>query len=253
MHSSRTLALCLVGALSLAGRADEPTDLSKFQILDAVEDTHPDGSKTRLYKIAPPPPKPTPLATPPPKLTEAERTALIAEAQAKSGQNFAIGATVYHVPAARQGGMAFLPSQPFTAATLLRWQHEGERFTAWSRIDFNHLRSVGQLIDTEGRHHSFFLMIGTHHEADPEVIVPPELATTPDGFVLIEGDPANTAALHGLRLLHQHYTANTTALIQRAQQRELREEAARNAPKPPKKDTVIIYTNIQSVNKGGQK
>ena len=232
--------------------ADEPIDLSKFQILDAVEDTHPDGSKTRLYKIAPPPPKPAPATRPQPILTEEERAALIAEAQATSGQNFAIGTTVYPVAAAPQRGMAFLPSQPFTATTLLRWQHDGERFTAWSRIDFNHLRSVGELIDHEGRHHSFFLMIGTHHEADPEVIVPPELATAPEGFLLTEGDPANAAALQGLRLLHAHYAANTAALIQAAAEREQREEAARNAPKPPKKDTVIIYTDIQSVTKGGK-
>ncbi len=203
--------------------ADEVAELLKYQILDAVEDTHPDGSKTRLYKIVPPPPKPPPPAPPPQRqLTEAERAAYLAEAQAKSGGNFALGGTVF-------GGATLLspsqttlpPTSPTTTATLLNWQHEGRSYTAWSRIDFNHLRSVGRLIDAEGRHHSFFLMIGTH----------------PPGYI---------------RLLHAHYAANTATLIQASTERQQREAAARTAPKPPKKDSVIIYTDIQTMKNGGQ-
>ena len=239
-------------ALVSGMQAEDTLDLSKYTVLDAVEDTHPDGSKTRLYKIAPPPPKPIPPEpAPQPVLTAEQQAAHLAEAQRRSGGFHNFGGTVYPAPSP-QGRTAFLPIQPFTAATLLSWYHEGEAFAAWSRIDFNHLRSVGHL-EVDGRQHSFFLMIGTQAEADPSVVIPDALATAAEGFVLIEGDPAHTAALAGLRLLHQHYAANSTALIQQAHQREQREAAARNAPKPPKKDTVIIYTDIQSVNKGGQK
>lgn len=230
--------VALIPCVPSSLRAGDTIDLSKFTILSAVEDVHPDGSKTRLYKIVPPPPKPkAPEPAPQPALSPEQQAAYLAEAQRRSGGTWSFGGTVY-------------PSSPSTRVTQLRWQHEGAHYEAWSRVDFNHLRGVGHL-DIDGRYHSFFLMIGTQEEMDAGLTIPPTLATAPEGFVLTKGDPKNTAALAGVRLLHQHYAANTTALIEESRQRELRDEAARNAPKPPKKDTIIIYTDIQSVPNGG--
>ncbi len=236
------LSVALFTLVAASCLADEESDLlSGLTILSAVEDIHPDGSKTRLYKIVPPPPKPQPVvATPPapePVLTPEQQAAYLAEAQRRSGGTWSFGGTVYPTSTA--------------PVTQLRWQHEGLHYEAWSRIDFNLLRSIGHL-DVEGRYHSFFLMIGTQDTAPPDLTIPPALSTAPEGFVITEGDPANTAALAGLRLLHQHHDAHRAELVETARLRELREEAHRNAPKPPKKDTVIIYTDIQSKGGGGQ-
>ena len=166
MHLTQVAALVCGAFLLSFGcrlvRGDEPIDLSKYTIIDAVEDIHPDGSRTLLYKILQPPPKPKPPA-PPPVLTPEEQAALFAEAQRRSGGTYSFGSTVYATPAQ-------------TPVTHVRWQHDGQHYEAWSRIDFNLLRSIGHL-DIDGRYHSFFLMIGKREILPDDLPVPPGLAT----------------------------------------------------------------------------
>lgn len=134
--------------------------------------------------------------------------------------------------------------------TEIRWQHEGQWVTAWSNVDFNHLRGVTGF-DTADAHYSFLLVMDNQPiEAMEKPEIQKVLENQTEPAYLVEGDVPDSALL-GLEALHDYYGANATELEaawKRSESiREARERYEAANPKQPE-DVIIRYWSIKSSN-----
>lgn len=135
--------------------------------------------------------------------------------------------------------------------TEIRWQHEGQWVTAWSNVDFNHLRGVTSF-DAADAHYSFLLVMDNQPiEAMEKPEIQSALKGQPEPAYVVEGKVPNSA-LWGLEAIHEYYAANAVELQaawERSESiREARERYDAANPKQPR-DVVIRYWPIKSSSK----
>jgi len=132
--------------------------------------------------------------------------------------------------------------------TEIRWQHEGDWVTAWSNVDFNHLRSVTGF-DTPEAHYSFMMVMDNQPiEALESLEIRKTLKVQPEAAYLVKEEVPD-AALIGLEALHDYYAANEVDLKADWERSEsiweARERYEAANPKEPE-DVVIRYWQINN-------
>jgi len=151
--------------------------------------------------------------------------------------------------------------------TYLEWTFNGEKFAAWSNVDFNYLAQIG---DVPTEQNVFMMMmfpvnantaaLATLAERRGKTYQPPTIpafATDEPSFVIVSGDASNAAALAPIASLHQIYKTNS-ARLKADYQQHLADAAAQAAydqahPKQPtntvvqfwKRDVPATPANVQ--------
>ena len=134
--------------------------------------------------------------------------------------------------------------------TRIRWRHEGEEYTAWSTIDFNHLRGVRQF-ETDDKVYSLNMGIGEESTQDGRSSVDlPDLSSVTPGqaeYFVETDDPdllENDALFAPLDVLHVYYERNAELLAWEYERRKILNAARkryREAHPPEPSDTVIHF------------
>jgi hypothetical protein len=150
-------------------------------------------------------------------------------------------------------------------ATLLRWRHGETQYQAWSNIDFEYLRGFGNF-ESGGTTYHLMMMIGnvstkprTTRTGVTVNAVVPDIPPLPDepGFVLVAGDPSDSAAMNGIQELHDMYKGQHDQLIA-AHERLLQYQAAAQAwakANPPQPEDITVRfapgPNTTAITAGG--
>ncbi len=132
--------------------------------------------------------------------------------------------------------------------TRIRWRHEGREYTAWSTIDFNHLRGVRRF-ETDDRVYSLNMGIGEESTRDGRSSFDlPDLSSVTPGqaeYFVETDDPdllEHDAIFAPLDVLHVYYERNAELLEWDYERREILNAARkryREAHPPDPEDTVI--------------
>lgn len=131
--------------------------------------------------------------------------------------------------------------------TGIRWRHEGRDYTAWSTIDFNHLRGVRQF-ETADKVYSLYMGIG-EEDGDSAAELPELPATTPGQaeYFLETEDPElleDDDIFAPLDVLHVFYERNAELLEWEYERRQILNAARkryREAHPPDPEDTIIHF------------
>lgn len=154
----------------------------------------------------------------------------------KLGGSFAVFATIYD-----------------HRTTLLHWTHQGENFTAWSNVDWNHLGGF-PTFQARAKRYSMLLLTSNYSTAQlqkeqragylnslPDI---PKLPPLTQGarYTITEGDTSNEEAMEFIEAIHELYDAHKKELARAYQgrlknwkiQQIKREQLRKNpSPKPP--------------------
>jgi hypothetical protein len=218
-----------------------------WDVLAETERRRHDGTRLILRRVAPPD-LPEPRETPAtrPELTEFERD-IIREFDLSPGE-------FQHIRryGAKEHEVLSLSVTVFDRKiSRLRWQYDGNDFTAWSTIDFNYLRGLRQF-DTETHVYSLFMGIGEVAPGSPEYLNAnvPVLPPATEGRAQYFVETADPALLEDDRIfapldaLHDHYETNEAHLKHDYERRRILNEARRRHreanPAQPQ-DTVIHF------------
>jgi hypothetical protein len=252
-------ALAAVGALpALGGEQPSPTTAGGtgtwewtppppppvMKVLDGVEYVLPSEGRSVIVEKVEAPPLPVPPPPPPARTPEEIEVAKARWAEAarryrERNRMLMLSCTVYD-----------------HQATLLRWTHQGRQYRAWSNIDFNHFCGQTAFESPDGSiRFNLWLGIGNHITgtrmgfsgrtmARPQI---PELPADGPGFVVVEGDANDEAALSGMRAVHDYYRTNGARLKASYEARLLYQKelaAWIKANPPPPRDTILMHSGI---------
>lgn len=147
-------------------------------------------------------------------------------------------------------------------ATFMEWKDRGQKFSAWSPIDFRHLGSSPKYKIHGVAYNLMCLTSESQHPGEiTEAMSPQEMkwATAPNlqkansHFVLIAGDHDNNQAMSFLRGLHEYYADNQDQLVAAYDARAKAREASPSVVPPPhKKDSTITYWKYQKTSKASK-
>lgn len=137
-------------------------------------------------------------------------------------------------------------------ATLVEWSEGGEKFAAWSPVNFFHF---GYYPNYEARGTRYTLMCMTRKGGIPEgpvsemtdrerlIVNAPTLDALGEQLVLLSGSHENPRAMDFLYGIHDHYNQNREQLAEAYEAKML--ERRLNPPQPPtpqpKKDATVTY------------
>lgn len=208
-----------------------------FHVIEQTVVPLKDGGNV-TFKLVEPPVRPAVVPLPAPVPTPAE-LARQQELEGKSARFLAISASVHP-----QG------------LTVLRWRCDnGAEFQAVSNVNFHHLEGLGQL-ETAQCWYSLFMSIGSETDAlSPEAAQAAQHLPTQGtpSFVLLQDQQTagvqDEPALQAMQDLMIYYAAHQAALVAQHAQRQTeafaRERAARNAPPPAPRNSVIHFWPLQ--------
>ena len=230
----------LIGEVS-DGRPVPPASkkpMPKYEI-EQTQTHHKNGQKFVINRVKKPAQQVTPSQAPVARRSITPQTKRESKPQ---GGFFMVSATVYD-----------------HRVTLLRWSHDGEEFSAWSNVDWNHL---GGVVSFEGRGKEYAMTLLSSNVSlrklkqqrrkgekvsIPEIPKLPRLAKRGARYMIIKGDEANDGAMGFIEAVHDLYDAEKVRLVRAYHERERnriirerKEAASRNNP-PPKKDAIINY------------
>ena len=216
-----------------------------LKVLDGVEYALPSEGRSIIVEKVVPPPEPVPSGPPVRTMTPEQ----IAAAKAKWRE----AARRYR----ERNRMLMLSCTVYDhKATLVGWHYQGRPYRAWSNIDFNHIAGIGGFESGDGStKYSLWIglgnqVTGTRLGPTGRVVPPPEIPPLPSdgpGFVVIEGDATDTAALADMEAIHALYRAEGARLKASYECRERyhRAQAAWLKANPPQPhDTVIRYWKL---------
>lgn len=193
-------------------KAARIAELEEATVLSEGQSVLPSGQQVIIRKVAPPikeaaksvEPKPTQIPTlSPGQIAQWQRRA------DKESQVIMLSATVYD-----------------EAVSRLSWRllGEGSEYVAYANLDFNLLRGVHQL-ETGTHDLTFFLAVGDKARSNNpyrDEHIPPltDFSTDQSEYVLLEGDPDDSAALAGIEALLAYHDAHLPELKIEYQRRE---------------------------------
>ena len=230
-------------SLPLPDPRPKPVVLPDAVVLDTVEYVLPaEGRSIIVQKIQKPagyvpPPIPRPTS-PPPAAAPSEESLAKARAAAVNRpqmRHLQFSSTVYPIG----------PVEDARKATLVRWTHDGQSYQAWSSIDWNHFRSIGQFASADGKT-MYHCMMGignaTGLRKHPNSPVPPDFKSGEITYQLTEGETTHSAALADLETLHNLYRTDGYRLKQAYEIREkaIAERKAWLEANPPKPEDIIV-------------
>ena len=219
-----------------------PQPLPPRQVLDETEYVLPAEGRSIIVQRVVPPESPEPVAAPAAPVLSPEELAAartrMAEARDKHRKPviLAFSCTVYD-----------------HKATLVRWMHAGQRFEAWSNLDWNDFAGAGSfVIGTDPTRHMIFLGLGNVDTISPRpakapkapAVIIPEFPADGPGFIVTHGDGTNADALKPLEEMHALHKAEGTRLHEARLTREENNrarEAWLEANPPQPRDTVIQF------------
>lgn len=211
-------------------------------MLRETEYVLPSEGRSIIVQEVAPPSAPEPVPSPPVKvLSEEERAARLErwKAAAASRPKFQVhmfSCTVYDAK-----------------YTRVQWWHKGERYSAWSKLDWNDFAGINQHLSgpEPAPRHSLLFGIGNVSTTQPRrpgtfpASLPKDFPVFIEGapdFVFTRGDPNNAEATEGFRLLHELHAREKTALqAPRAHCEEVQRQsrAWHDANPPQPRDTII--------------
>ena len=142
--------------------------------------------------------------------------------------------------------------------TMVRWMHDGQRFEAWSNLDWNDFAGAGSfVVGTDPTRHMIFLGLGNVDTISPRpakapkapAVTIPEFPADGPGFIVTHGDGTNAEALKPLEEMHALYRAEGTRLHEARLTREENNrarEAWLEANPPQPRDTVIQFGPLKN-------
>lgn len=220
--------------------------LPPIHVLRETEYVLPAEGRSIIVQEVVPPPEPEPVPTAPLKvLSEEERAARLERLKAATAKRpkylvHMFSCTVYD-----------------GKYTRVQWFHKGERYSAWSKLDWNDFAGINHFLygPEPATRHSLMFGIGnvstTHprRPGAPPASLPKDFpGFTEDGpeFAITMGDAANAEATEGFRLLHELHAREKDALLAARANREQMQrdqKAWREANPPQPKDTIIRFGN----------
>ncbi len=225
--------------------APPPPPPPLLTVLDSVEYVLPSEGRSIIVEKVEPPPEPVPPGPPVGTLTPEQ----VAAAKARWSE----AARRYR----ERNRMLMLSCTVYDhKATLVGWRHQGREYRAWSNIDFNHIAGIGGFESGDGSIRYNILMglgnapagmrIGRTGRTVQGPVIPPLPADGP-GFVVVEGDDSDTAALADMDAIHALYRAEGARLkaAYECRERYHRAQAAwLKANPPPPRDTILMHSGI---------
>ena len=235
-------------ALAQQARLTPNDSLPEFNLRVLRQTKVQSGGRTiTINRVAPPTllERPAPLPAPAP-LTAEERETLRRREGKKTEMVF-LTATVYD-----------------HEVTALRWFSEGREYHAFSNLDFNYFRGLGE-IETEDTIYTLLFAIGDEtREVEkgagkiagkvppPDAIVTKvptlaEFSKERSEYLIVEdqGKSDPSGILSGLDALHVHFDAHRREVVEgfarREQQRLANEQWQAEHPPAPKKDAIVTY------------
>lgn len=195
------------------------------------------GRKVTISQVAPPIQQ---LASAPAKVTMLESTL----PQVNHGGTFMVFAKVYN-----------------NRFSKIEWNHDGEKFEAWSNINFTHLEGFTSF-EGRGKNYTFMLLCGPTSESltDDEHQQLAALKSITPSYTVTKGDTTNDASMEFIEAIHDLYEVEKDKLItayqariRNAKQKAIAERRLSKSP-PPKKDLTIHFwkRDVQAEQKGGQ-
>ena len=221
-----------------------PEPLPPVPVFKETEYVLPSEARSIIVQEVAPPPEPEPVPAPPVRsLTEEERAARLerwraAAATRPKHKTHMFSCTVYN-----------------GKYTRVQWSHKGERYSAWSKLDWNDFAGMNQFLTgpEPATRHSLIFGIGnvsTTHPRRPGSVpsaLPDDFPGFPEGgpeFVITIGDANHAEATEGFRLLHELHALDKEALrALRANREQMqRDQKARMEANPPQpRDTIIRF------------
>ena len=220
-----------------------PVPLPARQVLDETEYVLPAEGRSIIVQRVVPPESPEPVATPQvaPELTSEELAAARARMEEARDNHrkpviLSFSCTVYD-----------------HKVTMVRWMHDGQRFEAWSNLDWNDFSGTGSfVVGTDPTRHMIFLGLGNVDTISPRpakapkapAVIIPEFPADGPGFIVTHGDGTNADALKPLEEMHALHKAEGTRLHEARLTREENNrarEAWLEANPPQPRDTVIQF------------
>ena len=144
--------------------------------------------------------------------------------------------------------------------TRVRWQYDGEKYEAYSNIDFNHLNGFHSF-EGRGKRYTMMLLTGNASRRDmgrkldkgtragmvADLSKLPTLARRGPSYMLIKGDENNDGAMEFIEAIHDLYAAEQPRLRRAYEARKKNsiiqaknQDSLRKNP-PPKPDIIINY------------
>lgn len=156
--------------------------------------------------------------------------------------------------------------------THLSWWHDGEKFEAYSNVDWNYLGGFASF-EGRGKRYSMLLLSSNasvnkaerNHQRHkiPDLPKLPELANRGAAYMVVKGDESNDGAMEFMEAIHDLYEAEkprlVAAYLEREKNRKIRaeKEAELRKDPPPKPDIIVNYwrkkTPLTPEQKGGTK
>ena len=219
-----------------------PEPLPPVPVFKETEYVLPSEARSIIVQEVAPPPEPEPLPAPPVRiLTEEERAARLerwraAAATRPKHKTHMFSCTVYD-----------------GKYTRVQWSHKGQRYSAWSKLDWNDFAGMNQFLTgpEPATRHSLIFGIGnvsTTHPRRPASVpsaLPDDFPGFPEGgpeFVITIGDANHAEATEGFRLLHELHAREEEALrALRANREQMQrdQKAWMEANPPQPRDTTI--------------
>ena len=231
-----------IASAPLPDPTPKPVVLPPAVVLDTVEYVLPAEGRSIIVQKTEPPPGyiPPPISPPLPAPPAAPSEEFLAKARAAAANRpqmrfLRFSATVYSVG----------PEDAARKATLVRWTHDRKSYQAWSSVDWNHFRALGQFASADGKTiYSCLMGIGdaTRWRQRPGSPVPPEFQPGEIAFRVIEGDAANKPALADLEILHNLYRTDghRLKLAHEIREKAIAERQAWLEANPPQPQDIIV-------------
>jgi hypothetical protein len=221
-----------------------PEPLPPAHVLRETEYVLPSEGRSIIVQEVTPPSQPEPLPAPRlPVLTEEERAARLERMKAAAA-------------ARPKHQVHFFSCTVYDAKyTRVQWSHKGERYTAWSKLDWNDFAGMNLFLSgpEPATRHSLVFGLGNVSTTNPRrpgslpASMPKDFPVfTDDGpdFVFTRGDANNAEATEGFRLLHELHEREKAALqTTRANREQMQrdQKAWLDANPPQPRDTIIRF------------
>jgi hypothetical protein len=226
-----------------------PEPLPPVQVFRETEYVLPSEGRSIIVQQVAPPPEPEPVAAPPVRvLTEEERAARLERWKAAAAKRpkyivQMFSSTVYD-----------------GKYTRVLWSHKGERYSAWSKLDWNDFAGMNHFLSgpEPATRHSLIFGIGNVSTTQPRrpgsvlANLPKDFPGFTEGgpdFIITKGDADNLDATEGFRLLHELHAREKDALLAARANREQmqRDQKAWMEANPPQpRDTTIRFGRKES-------
>jgi hypothetical protein len=238
MKHPQILILALLATGQIAAQEAAPAPVQPvFSVLSESTVRQPDGSSITFRQVVPPlvvpQAQPSPTA-PVPVLTPAQE------------------AELSQMPVKELKVLSISASVQANGFTVLRWIcGESQRLYAVSNVDFHSLEGLGNW-ETEQASYMLILSAGPAEQALTAAEAQAARSLPVNGIAsvaLVSGSaatsPADESALDAMEALLEYFDSHRQDLLRMQAERAARELAARNAPPPPPRHSIVHFWPLQ--------